>query len=152
MLKKIIQVISLIILMLALTACVSHPKEDKKETPAPIAGSDIVYFPSFPEEPDDIIPLDKDNNIIRYYVITRNENGKIEEQLLFNGSNKLIAIEEYDYDDDDYYYEDDDFDYDDDDYYDDYDDEYLLKDSFIAVRIMFRYCWRNEKGSPNGEP
>ena len=42
--------------------------------------------------------LDKDNNIIRYYVITRNENGKIEEQLLFNGSNKLIAIEEYDYD------------------------------------------------------
>ena len=43
--------------------------------------------------------LDKDNNIIRYYVITRNENGKIEEQLLFNGSNKLIAIEEYDYDD-----------------------------------------------------
>ena len=43
--------------------------------------------------------LDKDNNIIRYYVITRNEAGKIEEQLLFNGSNKLIAIEEYDYDD-----------------------------------------------------
>ena len=43
--------------------------------------------------------LDKDNNIIRYYVITRNEKGKIEEQLLFNGSNKLIAIEEYDYDD-----------------------------------------------------
>ena len=42
--------------------------------------------------------LDKDNNIIRYYVITRNENGKIEEQLLFNGTNKLIAIEEYDYD------------------------------------------------------
>ena len=43
--------------------------------------------------------LDKDNNIIRYYVITRNEAGKIEEQLLFNGSNKLIAIEEYEYDD-----------------------------------------------------
>ena len=64
MLKKVIQVISLIILMLALTACVSHPKEDKKETPAPIAGSDIVYFPSFPEVPDDIIPLDKDNNIV----------------------------------------------------------------------------------------
>ena len=43
--------------------------------------------------------LDKDNNIIRYYVITRNEEGKIEEQLLFNGQNKLIAVEEYDYDD-----------------------------------------------------
>lgn len=42
--------------------------------------------------------LDKDNNIIRYYVITRNEAGKISEQLLFNGSNKLIAIEEYEYD------------------------------------------------------
>ena len=41
--------------------------------------------------------LDKDNNIIRYYVINRNEAGKISEQLLFNGSNKLIAIEEYEY-------------------------------------------------------
>jgi hypothetical protein len=41
--------------------------------------------------------LDKDNNIIRYYVINRNEDGKITEQLLFNGSNKLIAIEEYEY-------------------------------------------------------
>lgn len=43
--------------------------------------------------------LDKDNNIIRYYVITRNEAGKITEQLLFNGQNKLIAVEEYEYDD-----------------------------------------------------
>ena len=41
--------------------------------------------------------LDKDNNIIRYYVINRNEAGKISEQLLFNGSNKLIAVEEYEY-------------------------------------------------------
>ena len=43
--------------------------------------------------------LDKDNNIIRYYVINRNEAGKISEQMLFNGSNKLIAIEEYEYND-----------------------------------------------------
>ena len=43
--------------------------------------------------------LDRDNNIIRYYVITRNEAGKISEQLLFNGTNKLIAVEEYEYDD-----------------------------------------------------
>ncbi len=42
--------------------------------------------------------LDKDNNIIRYYVITKNESGKVTEQLLFNGQNKLIAIEEYEYD------------------------------------------------------
>ncbi len=42
--------------------------------------------------------LDKDNNIIRYYVITKNEDGKISEQLLFNGQNKLIAVEEYEYD------------------------------------------------------
>ena len=42
--------------------------------------------------------FDKDNNITRYYVITRNQIGKISEQLLFNGSNKLIAIEEYEYD------------------------------------------------------
>lgn len=41
--------------------------------------------------------LDKDNNIIRYYVINKNAAGKISEQLLFNGSNKLIAIEEYEY-------------------------------------------------------
>ena len=41
--------------------------------------------------------LDKDNNIIRYYVINKNASGKISEQLLFNGSNKLIAIEEYEY-------------------------------------------------------
>ncbi len=41
--------------------------------------------------------LDKDNNIIRYYVINRNGAGKISEQLLFNGSNKLIAIEEFEY-------------------------------------------------------
>ena len=41
--------------------------------------------------------LDKDNNIIRYYVINRNGSGKISEQLLFNGSNKLIAIEEFEY-------------------------------------------------------
>ena len=44
--------------------------------------------------------LDKDNNIIRYYVITKNEAGKISEQLLFNGQNKLIAVEEYEYDED----------------------------------------------------
>ena len=43
--------------------------------------------------------LDKDNNIIRYYVITKNEEGKVSEQLLFNGQNKLIAVEEYEYDD-----------------------------------------------------
>ena len=43
--------------------------------------------------------LDKDNNIIRYYVITRNEAGKRTEQLLFNGQNTLIGVEEYEYDD-----------------------------------------------------
>ena len=62
--KRIIQVISLIILMLALTACVSHPKEEKKETPAPVITVETIYFPSFPEPPDDIIPLDKDNNVV----------------------------------------------------------------------------------------
>lgn len=58
--KKVIQALSLIILMLALTACVSHPKEEKKEIPA----IKTVYFPSFPEPPEDIKPLDKDNNIV----------------------------------------------------------------------------------------
>jgi len=62
--KKIIQVISLIILMLALTACASHPRGEKKETPAPIITVETVYFPFFPDPPDDIIPLDKDNNIV----------------------------------------------------------------------------------------
>lgn len=62
--KKIIQVISLIILMLALTACVSHPKGEKKETPAPVITVETIYFPSFPEPPDDIIPLDADKNIV----------------------------------------------------------------------------------------
>ena len=42
--------------------------------------------------------LDGDNNILRYYVITRNESGKITEQVLFNGTNRLIAVEEFDYD------------------------------------------------------
>ena len=59
--KKVIQVISLIILMLALTACVSHPKEEKTET-APAVKT--VFFPAFPEPPEDIKPLDKDNNVV----------------------------------------------------------------------------------------
>ena len=61
--KKIIQVISWIILMLALTGCKSHPKGEKKEPPA-IVGIDTIYFPVFPQPPEDIIPLDKDNNAV----------------------------------------------------------------------------------------
>ena len=65
MLKKVIQVISLIILMLVLIACKTHPKGEKKETPAPvIVGIETVYFPAFPQPPEDIIALDKDNNIV----------------------------------------------------------------------------------------
>ena len=60
--KKVIQVIGLIILMLALTGCVSHPKGDKKETP--VIKVETVYFPAFPEPPEDIIPLDVDKNIV----------------------------------------------------------------------------------------
>ncbi len=62
--KKVIQVISWIILMLALTGCVSHPKEEKKETPAIAVTVETVYFPSFPEPPEDIIPLDADKAIV----------------------------------------------------------------------------------------
>ena len=62
--KKVIQALSWIILMLALTGCVSHPKEDKKETPAPVVKIETIYFPSFPQPPEDIIPLDKDKNIV----------------------------------------------------------------------------------------
>ena len=62
--KKVIQALSWIILMLALTGCVSHPRGERKETPAPIITVETVYFPSFPEPPEDIIPLDKDNNIV----------------------------------------------------------------------------------------
>jgi hypothetical protein len=49
--------------MLALTACVSHPKGEKKE-PAITVKVDTVYFPAFPDPPDDIIPLDADKNIV----------------------------------------------------------------------------------------
>ena len=62
--KKIIQALSWIILMLALTACASHPRGEKKETPAPVITVKTVYFPSFPDPPDGLIPLDKDNNIV----------------------------------------------------------------------------------------
>jgi hypothetical protein len=50
--------------MLALTACVSHPKEEKKETPAIAVTVETVYFPSFPEPPEDIISLDADKAIV----------------------------------------------------------------------------------------
>lgn len=43
--------------------------------------------------------MDADNNIHRYYVITRDEKGNIVEQILFGGSNRLIAVEEFVYDD-----------------------------------------------------
>ncbi|MBO7735854.1 MAG: hypothetical protein J6S67_25015 [Methanobrevibacter sp.] len=45
-----------------MTACASHPKGEKKETP--VITVDTVYFPSFPEPPEDIIPLDADKNIV----------------------------------------------------------------------------------------
>lgn len=42
--------------------------------------------------------IDADRNINRYYVITKDENDNITEQILFGGSNRLIAVEEFIYD------------------------------------------------------
>lgn len=42
--------------------------------------------------------MDADNNILRYYVITKNESGKIIEKVLYSATSKLIAVEEFDYD------------------------------------------------------
>ena len=52
---KVIQVISWIILALALTGCVSHPRGEKKEIP--VITVETIYFPSFTDSDTEIADM-----------------------------------------------------------------------------------------------